>query len=449
MANETKEPGPGAEKPVLPRIHFHIVLGLFFMPCLSAGIGWMLAVNDVLNSYATRTQRLWSRLLVALVLVDSLIVMGSMASGPEDFKKLAAATSLPKLQFGIVFEPEQRDADPVVSRPLQDSPAERAGIRSGDRIVSIDGKETTTQGDVIDEFAKSEAGVVRKIVLRSDGDDHEVDVVPEARRRFDLFEPLPGATRDWTPRLGAFLPALVAGVLAWLVGWIWFQDRGWGWPAVFLVLAAVEAISMGAGRLLEARLGGTSVGSLMIAMSVGGAALPALALLASRLLPDPRIAALGETRRSAVRGYFRGLFYGASGAFRMMVLLALVDIFWFGSRGPNNPIQNVVEGSRLGTTGTLLLILDTVLLAPIGEELLFRGFLLPRLMVQKGPVWAIGASAVVFALLHPQYGIYMPLMLVYGVVLGWVRVRTGGLTASILLHLTINAFAAGMVLLSK
>jgi membrane protease YdiL (CAAX protease family) len=446
MANETKASGP---EPVPPRIHVHIVLALFFLPPFSALLGWVFAVGDVLNSYATRAQRLWSRLLVGLVLVDSLIVMGSMASTPEDFKRLASATTTPKAHFGVVFEPDERDAEPVVARSLPESPVEKAGILAGDRIVSIDGKEMKTQADVVDEFARSEPDVVRKIVVRTHGDDHEVDVAPVARRRVGLFEHLPAVERDWTSHLAAFLPALLAGVVAWLVGWIVFRDRGWGWPAVFAVLAGVEAVAMGVGRLLEARLGGTSIGSLIIAMTAGGAALPLLTLLAGRLLPDPRIEALGETRRSAVRGYFRGLFYGFTGAWRTMLLLALVDIFWFGSRGANNPIQQMVEGSRLGTTGTLLVLLDTVLLAPIGEELLFRGFLLPRLMVQKGPVWAVGVSAAVFALLHPQYGLYMPLMLVYGVVLGWARVRTGGLAASIGLHMTINAVAAGTLLLNQ
>jgi membrane protease YdiL (CAAX protease family) len=40
-------------------------------------------------------------------------------------------------------------------------------------------------------------------------------------------------------------------------------------------------------------------------------------------------------------------------------------------------------------------------------------------------------------------------MLVYGVVLGWARVRTGGLAASIGLHMTINAVAAGTLLLNQ
>ena len=216
-----------------------------------------------------------------------------------------------------------------------------------------------------------------------------------------------------------------------------------------IVLAGGEGFGIAVSRFAEARLGGTSVGSLLVGVFSGGAALPLLTLLAFRLLPDPRLAALAETRRSAVRAYFRGVFYGLTGAIRVLFLLMLVDVIWFGARGPGGPIQQVVQESQLGVLGTLLLVVGTVFLAPVGEELLFRGFLLPRLMVQKGPVWAVGVSAVFFALMHPQYGLYMPLMLVYGLVLGWARVRTGGLAASILLHMTINAAASAFLLLNQ
>jgi membrane protease YdiL (CAAX protease family) len=451
MANETKEPGGAPEGPVLPRLHFHIVLGMIFIPCLSAGFGWTLAVSDVLNSYATRAQRLWSRLLVALVLVDSLIVMGSLwqASNPEEFKKLTSMPAFPKAQFGVVFEPEQRDAEPVVARLLPDSPAEKAGILSGDRIVSVDGIEMKTQEDVVALFARSEPGVVRKIVVRSDGDDHEIDVAPAARHRVGLFEPLPGADRSWVPNLLPFLPALLAGAIAWAVGRRLFQDRGRCWPALLAALVVGEGISTIVARLLEALLGGASVGTFLIAAGLNVALLGLLSLAARRLVPDPRGEAAAEPRRSVVRAYFRGLFYGITGVIRMGFLLLLLDLLLFGAKGMNNPIQQVVEATRLGVSGSLLLVVVTVLLAPIGEELLFRGFLLPRLLAQKGPVWAVGISALVFALLHPQYGLYMPVVLVYGIVLGWARVRTGGLLAPILLHLTINGVVTATLLLSQ
>jgi membrane protease YdiL (CAAX protease family) len=451
MGNETKEPVPPAQAPVLPRIHVHIVLGLIFFPWLSAAVGWMLAVGDVLHSYATRAQRLWSRLLVALVLVDSLIVMGTLwqASNPEEFKTLTSKPSLSRAPIGVDFESDRRDSEPVVALAQPDSPAEKSGIQAGDRIESIDGKPTKTRGEAADELSRNEAGVVRKIVVSSDGDDHEVDVVPVARPRVGLFQPLPGAGRSWSPDLWPFLPALLAGVLSWFIGRRWLKDRGRSWLAVLVIFIAGQGIALLVGRLLEAFLGGVSVGVYLISGALSSLLLGLLTLLARRIVPDPRGAALAELRRSVPRAYWRGLFYGISGVVRVGYLLLLVDVLWFGARGVNDPIQQVVEATRLGVPGSLLLLFGTVLLAPIGEELLFRGFLLPRLLVQKGPVWAVGVSAVVFALLHPQYGLYMPVVLVYGIVLGWARVRTGGLAAPILLHMTINAVVTATLLASQ
>ena len=67
----------------------------------------------------------------------------------------------------------------------------------------------------------------------------------------------------------------------------------------------------------------------------------------------------------------------------------------------------------------------------------------------QGVVVVFGVSFIVFALMHPHYGLYMPLMLVYGVVLGWARVWGGGLAAPILLHMTVNAAAVGALLLNQ
>src|SRR4029078_12723586 len=120
---------------------------------------------------------------------------------------------------------------------------------------------------------------------------------------------------------------------------------------------------------------------------------------------------------------------------------------WLGGTVANHPLQQAVESTRLGVPGSVLLILVSAVRAPRGGELLFRGVLPPRLL-PNGQVWAVGVSAVVFALLHPFYGLYMPVILLYGVVLGWARVRTGGLVAPVLLHMTVNAAAAGVLLMN-
>lgn len=77
--------------------------------------------------------------------------------------------------------------------------------------------------------------------------------------------------------------------------------------------------------------------------------------------------------------------------------------------------------------------------APIWEEIVFRGFLLPSL-TKYMPVWcSILASSVVFALAHFNVQRMLPLILL-GVVMGALFARSRNLVPSMLLHSLWNAF---------
>ncbi|KAL9242907.1 hypothetical protein vseg_016864 [Gypsophila vaccaria] len=77
--------------------------------------------------------------------------------------------------------------------------------------------------------------------------------------------------------------------------------------------------------------------------------------------------------------------------------------------------------------------------APIWEEIVFRGFLLPSL-TKYMPVWcAILVSSVVFALAHFNVQRMLPLILL-GVVMGTLFARSRNLVPSMLLHSLWNAF---------
>lgn len=82
---------------------------------------------------------------------------------------------------------------------------------------------------------------------------------------------------------------------------------------------------------------------------------------------------------------------------------------------------------------------------PFTEELLFRGVLLSTL-ARRMPLWiAIVTSAVLFGLAHlPSFGFVwyaIPALVLLGVVSAWLRVRTGSLYPSIVLHATNNLIA--------
>ncbi|MBT8468825.1 MAG: CPBP family intramembrane metalloprotease [Deltaproteobacteria bacterium] len=79
-----------------------------------------------------------------------------------------------------------------------------------------------------------------------------------------------------------------------------------------------------------------------------------------------------------------------------------------------------------------------VIVAPLTEELLFRGWLLPDLDEQYGKVPALVWSSVLFGLVHvePSAVLYAT---VGGLVLGAVALRTKSTLASIAMHAGVNA----------
>jgi membrane protease YdiL (CAAX protease family) len=82
------------------------------------------------------------------------------------------------------------------------------------------------------------------------------------------------------------------------------------------------------------------------------------------------------------------------------------------------------------------------LLAPLSEELVFRGAILRSLLRQSGmPVWgAVALSAVFFALIHFNPA-QMPHAFLIGLLLGWMYWRTGSILPGVAYHWTNNSIA--------
>jgi membrane protease YdiL (CAAX protease family) len=90
------------------------------------------------------------------------------------------------------------------------------------------------------------------------------------------------------------------------------------------------------------------------------------------------------------------------------------------------------------------LLFTLVVLAPLGEETLFRGFFYQGIATSRaGPVVAIIMSTVVFALMHGQYDWYGVIgIAAIGLYLGVVRYRTGSLFLTMVLHSVGNLVAS-------
>jgi len=115
--------------------------------------------------------------------------------------------------------------------------------------------------------------------------------------------------------------------------------------------------------------------------------------------------------------------------------------------------QSVVESFEAASGGeVVLLAVAVVVLAPLSEELLFRGVLLRGLLRRTSPGRAVLWSSAVFAAVHlvldPSLGSAqaLPALMLLGIVAADQVVRTGSLSRSIMLHAGFNLLTAVQIL---
>lgn len=97
---------------------------------------------------------------------------------------------------------------------------------------------------------------------------------------------------------------------------------------------------------------------------------------------------------------------------------------------------NMVD-SLVGAGSSWVLFVAVVVIAPIGEELLFRGLIQGYGLKNFAPVLAIGLQGLIFGLYHGNIiqGIYAFIM---GVVLGLIAYKLGSIIPSMVLHISVN-----------
>jgi uncharacterized protein len=134
------------------------------------------------------------------------------------------------------------------------------------------------------------------------------------------------------------------------------------------------------------------------------------------------------------------LLWGGGGylvATPLVIVVSLInDKIWHGQGGSNPLLQIMLESKD--AIALCLFFLTAAVAAPLFEEFLFRGFLLPSL-TRYLPTWgAIGISGLVFGVAHLSLSEILPLTTL-GILLGIVYVRTRNLLAPMLLHSLWNS----------
>ena len=115
-----------------------------------------------------------------------------------------------------------------------------------------------------------------------------------------------------------------------------------------------------------------------------------------------------------------------------VLLVSLILNLFIDSQNGSNPLLEIVLNNN-NYLSFILLFLTTTFLAPLFEEIIFRGILLPILSRDFGIVLGISISAFIFALAHLSIGELLPL-LVLGLGLGITRIASGSLLSSVVMQ---------------
>jgi membrane protease YdiL (CAAX protease family) len=220
------------------------------------------------------------------------------------------------------------------------------------------------------------------------------------------------------------------------------------WRGFLLAILGSFAAALAAALLFRSLQGGASRGAVLIGLFFQMATLLGLTRVATAWCgrdvprpPDPL------PPLAPVRATLLGALYLVTFMLRTMTLIWTLDqIFFNGTNTSQTPGLEVLATSSLGVWGTLLFLFVVVILGPLAEESLFRGFLVPRLAAMWGTTSSMVVSSLIFTLFHPYPGLVLPIVFVYGLVFAWARLRTGGILVPFILHMAVNGLVSAVIL---
>jgi membrane protease YdiL (CAAX protease family) len=228
----------------------------------------------------------------------------------------------------------------------------------------------------------------------------------------------------------------------------------WGWleVALFVILGVIGSVVVTWGmaqvavRFFGANsndvFGATMSTAKSVVVLISQAMLDGLAILYLYLMlvartDEPFWPSIGwrEMRSGAGKIRDSALQFLAGGA-----VLAIVVSFaggFLNSKG-TLPIEELLKAR----VSILLFGILGVLVAPLVEETIFRGFLYPVIARRLGIAAGVAITGALFGLMHAAqlWGGWgqIALLILVGVVLTWVRARTGTVAASYFVHLGYN-----------
>ena len=210
--------------------------------------------------------------------------------------------------------------------------------------------------------------------------------------------------------------------------------------AVFASTAAVLPFSADASVLVLGRGQMSQLGALVLLTSTQVALLAVTALFV--LLPDALHGLSLVGRSGLARSVGIGLGFGLVAW--VGATLASVLAAWLLTSVGIAPEPQAAE-QALSIVDPVIAVPAVVIVAPVAEELFFRGVVFNAWLREHGYRRALFGSAALFALIHGSLLALLPIFLL-GIGLALVYVRSRSLLATMVMHATVNGISVALAL---
>jgi membrane protease YdiL (CAAX protease family) len=257
------------------------------------------------------------------------------------------------------------------------------------------------------------------------------------------------------------LLVLVVGGLALIVGLILNATRSiivratlapsrYRGPAIMVLLLIATIVAtvgslFAAGDLVALVCGGrASVGGTLLVLTITQVGLTATAF---GLVALPN--GLHGVRLLPARGLGRSMLIGLALAIPAWVAAQLTGVLVMRLLELVNirPAEGIADAAVARADPTVL-ILALVLVAPVAEEIFFRGVVYNAWEREYGAVRAVWGSALLFAVIHGSLFALVPIFGL-GIALALLYRATRSLPATIVLHASFNAITVTLALLAR
>ena len=229
-------------------------------------------------------------------------------------------------------------------------------------------------------------------------------------------------------------------------GWGLFASRigtvPWSMRDVVVASAIFAPIGVGGSLGLGLLLARSVLADDKILAAVLGSTLLPVALIAGAWLFGLRrynvpASLLGFKRTSATSALWLPVVALAIGLSTTGVYALTMEALGFDILVPNQNLEEIGALDGFARVPTFAIV---GLLAPFGEEVFFRGFLLAALVPIIGGLRGALVSSAIFSVAHLNVGTLFPIF-VMGMLLAWLYLRTGSIWPAFVAHAAQNLLA--------